>query len=602
MLSQIKEFYALLTREQRQKLLRLQVLVVLMSFAEIAGVVAIGPFMALVGDMSRLEGGGAIAQFYRLSGLDDPSAFLFWLGVGVLIILTAAAITSMFTVWRLSMYGARVGAELSNRLFHHYMHQSWLFHAGGSSSQLTNQVIQECQRVTSGIINPLMQMNAKLVMALLMAIAIFVYNPLVALIGLVVFALAYIILYRTVRRLLVRNGKMVTQAQRRRFKLMGEGFGGIKDALVLGRQDVFTRRFAEASRDFAYAQGTNAAMSQVPRYAMELMAFGSVIFLILYLLAAHHGDLGTILPVLSVYALAGFKMLPAFQQVYTSVSQIRGSLAAFEALREDLRASALPGKTRDPERHETSDERWVPNTSIRFDNVQFTYPDKNEPALRNLNVEIPVNKVVGLVGASGSGKSTAIDLLLGLIEPQIGRLLIDGEPITAEGRRAWQNSLGFVPQSIFLTDSSIRENIGFGLPPEAIDGQRVMRAASMAHLDELLAELPLGLDTLVGERGVQLSGGQRQRIGIARALYHDADVLILDEATSALDGITEKLIMDAIHDFSGKKTIIMIAHRLATVKKCDTIYLMADGRVTDCGSFEELSEKNIIFRRMANHA
>tara|TARA_R110001606_G_C15403445_1_gene653637 strand:+ start:1634 stop:3442 length:1809 start_codon:yes stop_codon:yes gene_type:complete len=602
MLGQLKELYDLLTKDQRKKLLRLQVLVVLMSFAEIAGVVAIGPFMALVGDMNQLQGDGAIAQLYRLSGISEPRAFLFWLGVGVLIVLTLSAFVSMFTIWRLSMYGARVGAELSSRLFHHYMHQPWLFHSAGSSSQLTNQIAQECQRVTGAIINPLMQMNAKLVMALLMAVVIFVYNPLVALIGLAMFAAAYLMLYRTVRRRLVQNGKRITQAQRWRFKLMGEGFGGIKDALLLGRQNVFTQRFSAASTDLADAQGTTQAMSQVPRYAMELVAFGSVIFLILYLLAAHHGDLGTILPVLSVYALAGFKLLPAFQQVYTSISQIRGNLAAFEALREDLRASAIVDAKGRSGQSEENRNHWVPKESIRLKDVIFTYPDKAEPAIKSLDIEIPVNKVIGLVGASGSGKSTTIDLLLGLIEPLHGELLIDGDPVTPERRRAWQNSLGFVPQSIFLADSSIRENIGFGLPPQSIDEERVRRAAAMAHLDELLAELPGGLNTRVGERGVQLSGGQRQRIGIARALYHDADVLVLDEATSALDGITEKLIMDAIHDFSGKKTIIMIAHRLATVKQCDTIFLLADGEVIDQGSYDELSKRNITFRRMAEHA
>jgi len=600
MFTQLKELYSLLTNEQRKKLRRLQFLVVLMAFAELGSVLSIGPFMALVGDMSQLQGDGIVGDIYRMSGLEDPRTFLFWTGIGVLVALTIAALISMFTIWRLSMYGARVGAELSSRLYSHYMHQPWLFHASGSSSQLTNQIAQECGRITGGIINPLMQMNARIVMAALMAVAIFIFNPAVAITGLVIFAVAYMAMYRIVRQRLIRNGGTITSAQRMRFKLMGEGFGGIKDALLLGRQQVFTDRFDQASIRFADAQGKNQVMSQVPRFVMELVAFGSVIFLILYLLAAHDGNLGTILPLLSVYALAGFKLLPAFQQIYSSISGIRGNLTAFEGLRDDLRASATATLQLAP--NENSGEHLTPRESIELKNVQFTYPGKAEPALRDLTINIGVNQVIGLVGASGSGKSTAIDILLGLIRPENGELLIDGKPITKQQLRAWQNSLGFVPQSIFLADSSIRENIGFGLPPELVDEEKVQRAATMAHLDELLAELPEGLNTRVGERGVQLSGGQRQRIGIARALYHDADVLILDEATSALDGITEKLIMDAIHDFSGKKTIIMIAHRLATVKKCDSIYLLANGQVTDQGAYSELCQRNDVFKRMADHA
>lgn len=598
MFSQLKELYSLLSSEQRKKLFRLQILVVLMSFAEIAGVISIGPFMALVGDISQLQGEGRLAEIYRATGLENPRGFLFWVGIGVFVVLTVAACISMFTIWRLSMYGARVGAELGNRLFGHYMHQPWLFHASGSSSELTNRIAQELARITGNIINPLMQMNAKLVMALFMTLAIFLYNPWVAVSGFLLFSCAYIFLYKTVRHRLVRNGRHISEAQQMRFKLMGEGFGGIKDALLLGRQEVFTDRFQAECEKFATAQGETQALSQVPRYAMELIAFSGVIFLVLYLLSAHEGNLGEILPVLSVYALAGFKLMPAFQQVYTGMSQIRGNLAAFDAVRDDLRASSLTVATSSV----LSDRRLAPQREIRFDSVAFRYPGKEEQAVQNLDITIPANRVIGLVGASGSGKSTTIDLLLGLMAPQEGGLFIDGQRLTEKNVRAWQNSLGFVPQSIFLADSSIRENIAFGLPPEAVDQEKVNRAASLAHLDELLAELPQGLETRVGERGVQLSGGQRQRIGIARALYHDADVLVLDEATSALDGITEKLIMDAIHDFSGEKTIIMIAHRLATVRQCDSIYLLEQGRVIDQGTYGELASRNRIFQRMAQHA
>ncbi|SFU33747.1 ABC transporter ATP-binding protein [Halomonas korlensis] len=598
LLSSVKQLYRLLTGEQRRRLLRLQFLVVIMAFAELASIAAIGPFMAVVGDMSRLEGDGLLGDFYRWYGADDPTTFLFWIGLGVLGVLALAAMISIFITWRLSLYSQQVGAELSTRLFKHYMQQDWLYHASGSSSELTSKIAQECRRISDNVLTPLMQMNAKMVMALVITIAIFLFNPWVALSGVVVFGTVYWGLYRTVRRKLSSNGNVVSATNSLRFKLMNEGFGGIKDTLLLARQDEFNRRFEKTSRQLGRAKGTTKALSQAPRYLMELVAFGAVIMLVLYLLVSHQGNLGTILPILSVYAMAGFKLLPAFQQIYSSLAMVRGNIASFNSLQGDLAAS-----------QETTDDKpvqqtgkWVPQQVIRLDNVTFCYPGKEEAALENLNMTIPVNGTIGLVGASGSGKSTAIDVLLGLIEPNQGQLTLDGQPVTAERRRAWQNTVGFVPQSIFLADASIRENIAFGLPPEHIDAVKVQRAAQMAHLDDLLERLPEGLETRVGERGIQLSGGQRQRIGIARALYDNAEVLVLDEATSALDGITERLVMDAIHDFSGKKTIIMIAHRLATVKACGCIYLMEEGHVIDSGTYDELVQRNETFKKMAEHA
>lgn len=596
MYNRLKTLFNLLTANQRKRLIRLQILVVLMAFAELTSVVAIGPFMALVGDLGQLQGEGRLAQLYQYSGLTAPSDFIFWTGVTVLVILALAAMFSMYTTWRLSLYAQQVGAELSARLYRYYMSQPWLFHAGGSSSQLTNKVAQETNRVTQTIIQPAMQVIAKSVLAILMATVIFIYNPLVALAGLAIFAFAYIILYRTVRKKLSQNGINITNANRQRFTLMNEGFGGIKDTLLLGRQTDFNQRYQNASERFGYAQGVTKGLSQAPRYAMELVAFGSVIFLVLYLVKTHDGNLGQILPILSVYALAGFKLLPAFQQIYTGVAQIRGNLSAFDNLETDLIASQYVAEA-SPTRG-----KLQPEHQVRLDNVTFQYPGKEEPALHSLSLELPVNQVIGLVGASGSGKSTAIDILLGLIEPSQGNLQVDGKPITAENVRAWQNNIGFVPQSIFLSDATIRENIAFGLPVDEIDEQKVLKAAKMAHLEELLEQLPSGLDTRVGERGVQLSGGQRQRIGIARALYDDADVLVLDEATSALDGITEKLVMDAIHDFAGNKTIIMIAHRLSTVQQCDCIYMLANGEVLDAGTYDELLSRNASFQKMAHHS
>lgn len=598
MFHRLKKLYKLLTDNQRKKLMHLQILVVLMAFAEVAGIVAIAPFMALVGDMGKLQGEGTLAQLYQATGFADPQQFLFWLGIAVLIALTIASGVSMYTTWRLSLYASKIGAEVSTRLYKYYMFQPWLFHTSGSSSRLTNRIAQESGRITNQVIHPLMLMNAKAMMALVMIIALLILNPAVAVVGLMVFGSAYFLLFKTVRERLSRNGNIITKANQERFKLMNEGFGGIKDTLLLGRQAIFNQRFEKASQQFGHSQGVTRALSQAPRYLMQLIAFGAVIFLVLYLLAAYEGDLGQILPLLSIYALAGFKLLPAFQQIYSSLAQVKGNIASFDSLEKDLNSSVkfineFTGMLSD---------KLTPKELIELDGIHLTYPGKSSKALNGISLKIPVRQTIGLVGPSGSGKSSAVDVLLGLIEPEAGVLKIDGQEIKGDRLRAWQNNIGYVPQAIFLVDGSIRENIAFGLTPEEVDEAGVLKAATLAQLDELLEGLPDGVNTRVGERGVQLSGGQRQRIGIARALYEDPEVLILDEATSALDGITEKNVMDAVYEFLDNKTIIIIAHRLATVKRCNKVYLLADGGILDSGNYSELVLRNDLFKRMANHA
>lgn len=594
----IKQLFSLLSEQQRKQFFLLQIMVVIMAFAELLGIASIAPFMALVGDISIIEKSGLVGDLYRASGLTEPTDFLFYTGLGVLITLTFSTIISMFTIWKLALYGATIGTQIADRLYAHYLQQNWQFHASGSSSQLTKQVSTEAMRITGGIIQPLMQMNAKIVLALLISISIVVYNPIIAIIGLTIFSLAYFLLYKIVRKKLVDNGRQLSQVSTVRFRLMNEGFGGIKDVLLLNRSQDFINRFQSSGRIYARAQGLNTAISQVPRYFMELIAFGTMVGLVLLLIKLHRGNLGEVLPVLAVYALAAFKLLPALQQIYSSIAQIKGSLAAFEAVKIDLEHSLIK---------KSLTEQIVPphihlKKNIVLSEVSFTYPNKLKPAVDGVSMTIPLNSVIGLVGSSGSGKSTLIDLLLGLLTPQSGHLYMDDICITSENKRAWQDTLGFVPQSIFLSEGTIAENIAFGLPATDIDIKQIHKALELANLTELVEQLPNGINTKVGERGVQLSGGQRQRIGIARALYHEADVLIFDEATSALDGITEKIIMDAIHDFSGEKTIIMIAHRLKTVQKCDIIYLMDHGKIIDSGTYEQLVNTNPKFKKMAEHA
>lgn len=599
MLRVIKELFSLLSEKQRKHFYILQFLVILMAFTELLGIASIAPFMALVGDISLLQQEGVYSKLYQFSGINSPVDFVFAAGCLVLLMLTISTIVSMLTTWRLAVYGASVGTELADRLYSYYMQQSWLFHASGSSAQLTKQVSTEANRISNGIIQPLMNLNAKLVLALFISISIFIYNPIIALAGISAFVLAYMIMYKLVRKSLIFNGRRLSAASTHRFRLMNEGFGGIKDVLLLDRRYDFINKFTEHGGLQARAVGTNNTISMVPRFFVELLAFGAMISLVLVLIKSYDGNLGQVLPILAIYALACFKLLPALQQIYSSITQIKGNSAAFEAVKQDLKQSEI---TQNELNAKTKFPKLKLEQQIRLDDISFAYPNKEKYALHNVSISIPVNHVIGIVGSSGSGKSTLIDIILGLLPPQSGEIYIDDTLVTKDNLRGWQNNLGFVPQSIFLSEGSIAENIAFGIPANEIDYDQVMKAISLAHLTELVEELPEGINTKVGERGVQLSGGQRQRIGIARALYNEADILIFDEATSALDGITEKIIMDAIHDFTGQKTIIMIAHRLKTVQKCDTIYLMEKGQVIDQGTYQELVDNNPKFREMAKHS
>ena len=598
MFNLIKQLFTLLTSNQRKHFYALQILVIVSSFVEILGVVSIIPFMALVGDMDQLQQDTIFSQIYQLSGITSEMYFVFLLGLGVLIMLFFSAIVSMFTTWKASMFASEIGAEISTRLFTHYLRQNWLFHTFGSSSKLTKNIATDASRVSGGILMPLMQMNARILFSIFMSLSIFIYDPIVGLIGFTIFAGAYFILFKMVRVRLQINGKTLSDVSGLRFRLINEGFGGIKDILLLGRDYDFVNRFKDTNQKLAYSLGTNQALSLVPRYFIELIAFSSIITLTLYLLASHDGNLGIILPIISVYALATFRLLPAFQQIYVSLAAIKGNMASFESIKQDLIESSKIQTTS----NNSYQTNLNPMRKISLEDVSFTYPSKEAPTLNQINISISANSVVGIVGESGSGKSTLINILLGLIEPQEGLLKIDDTEINDKNRRSWQNTIGFVAQNIFLSEGTIYENVAFGIPRDKINLEQVQTALELAHLTELIKSLEQGIHTKVGERGVQLSGGQRQRIGIARALYHEAQVLVFDEATSSLDGITEKMIIEAIHKFSGQKTIIMVAHRLKTVKKCDLIFFIDKGKLVDKGTFQELVDKNVHFKNLAKHA
>jgi ABC-type multidrug transport system fused ATPase/permease subunit len=395
------------------------------------------------------------------------------------------------------------------------------------------------------------------------------------------------------KNILSQKGFDRLQANKDRFVSVSEAFGAIKEIKVGRLEKVYVNRFSLPAQLYASHQSASTAISHLPRYFIEGIAFGGMVLLVLILMK--DGDLfANIVPVIALYAFAGYRVMPAIQQIYVAFTQLRISRAALDEIHKDLMSSQFYEK-------DVTEIEVMPLTrSIVLNNIHFNYPNSQQVALKNINLSIPAFKKVGFVGVTGSGKTTTVDLILGLLSPDKGTVSVDGNIISSKNKSCWQKNIGYVPQQIYLIDDSVSANIAFGSNSQKIDRIAVEQAAKTANLhDYVTKELPNNYNTILGERGIRLSGGQRQLIGIARALYHKPQVLILDEATSALDNITEQNIMNAINNLGKEVTIILIAHRLSTVKNCDIIFLLEKGELKDQGTYEELSKSSELFKKMS---
>lgn len=600
MLNIIKTLLDVLERNQIRKIWVLQILIIVMSILEVVGVLSIGQFMAIATDVNRIKTNKISSYLYELSGANNSIEFINIAGAISIVILGTGSLISMITSWRLMRTGETIGAEISARLFKYYMNQSWVYHSETNSSQLMKRLSFDCTRLTQNIIYPILQTNARLTLIALMGISIFLMSPIVTIISTLVFTISYTAIYAFVRKPLLKYSEDLSKLNFKKLKFITEGFSGIKDIIIHNKQDFFIKNYSEASTKSAIRQSNISIIGVVPRYAMEFIAFSLIIGLMMYLVGSKENS--DAIPLISIIALAGMKLLPAFQNIYTAQSQIRGSITSFNSIVEDLneiKKLEINHSGIDSSTHQEDEIKY--SSSILFKNVIFYYPNKQKPALNSISLEFPANKTTALVGSSGSGKSTTIDLLLGLLRQNEGNIFVDDTLLTEKNLKDWRRNIGYVPQSIYLLDTSIAGNIAFAIPENEVNEERLKKAAELAHLDEFVNKLPDKYNTTIGERGVQLSGGQRQRIGIARALYNDPSIIIFDEATSALDGITEKTIMNAIQELSGLKTVIMVAHRLSTVRNCDKIHMLEAGQLIDSGNYEELINKNEKFQRMAGN-
>ena len=459
--------------------------------------------------------------------------------------------------------------SISSRLMARYLAQPYEFFIHRNTAELSKTILAEVDMVMGNLIQPMSQVIVQGIMVLAMLGLVFAYNPLTALAIVAVVGSLYGLIYLLVRRRLKRIGSEMVEANRQRYQTCNEALQGIRDIKITHAEAAYQQRYQHASRTQARHMATNETLSQTPLYLVEATGYTGLILIALALLLKS-GDVAHVLPALGLYGFAAYRMLPAAQIMYRGFARLKFASATLDSLHRDM---SLPLPAAAP----ANQPPIVPRQEIRLSGIRYAYPSTpGKPVLDGFDLIIPVNTSVGIQGPSGAGKSTVMDILLGLLTPQAGPLSVDGQPITAQNLPAWQAAIGYVPQHIYIADTSVAANIAFGIPPDQIDMQAVQRAARAAQIhDFVINELPQGYDTPVGDRGIRLSGGQRQRIGVARALYRDPPVLFMDEATSALDGATEAAINEAIRALSGSKTIVVIAHREASLRACEQVFLIS---------------------------
>ena len=574
------------------------VMATMMAALEVLGVVSVMPFLSVLGNPEIVKSNDVLSSAYAYLDFPSVDSFLLVLGVFSFMFILVSAGFRMLTHYAMNRFIESRRHAIGTRLLETYLRQPYAFFLNRHSSDMAKSILSETDLVTNNTLRPAMDLVAYTVVLLSMIILVMLVDPKVAFIVIAILGGVYALIYLGVRGVLGRIGRNRLKANKERFTAAGEALGGIKSIKLLGRESVYRQLFRRPSARFARYQATSQTLSQVPNFLVEAVALGGIIALTLALLGtrggAADGQLGEILPLLGVYAFAGLRMKPAAQKIYSAFAKLRFGASALDSICEDLVQRSALAEIRAP-----VGEPLRPQKTIALQDVHYTYPNAKGQALTGINMEIPVSTSIGLVGSTGAGKTTMVDVLLGLLRPSQGHISVDGIPVTDDKLRAWQHALGYVPQDIFLTDSTVSENIALGVPRDQIDRDQVERCARMAQVhDFIVNEMPDGYDTMVGERGVRLSGGQRQRIGIARALYHDPQVLIFDEATSALDNLTEQAVMQAVRNLSHQKTIILIAHRLSTVRDCDCIYMLEKGRVAGSGSYAELSASNKQFQDM----
>ncbi|MDC0961103.1 ABC transporter ATP-binding protein [Candidatus Pelagibacter sp.] len=583
-----KKLLFLLSSNERKNAALLLLLILIMALLDMIGVASVLPFIAVLTNPSLIETNfilNSIFEFTKILGVENYQQFLFFLGITVLALLLTSLFFKAITIYAQVKFSENRHYSISKRLVESYLRQPYSWFINQNSSELGKTILSEVSNVVGNGIGQLLEVIAKGAVAIAIIVLLIIVNPKLALVVGFTISFAYGLIYYLLANYLKRIGEERLLHNELRFKHISEAFNAAKEVKVGGLEQSFTQRFSESAQIYAKTSTSADVIKQLPRFFLEGIVFGGIMIIILYIMA-QTGNFNTALPIVSLYVFAGYRLMPALQQIYASLTILKFVEPSLDKLYRDVK-KLKPFI-------ENQDQDVLPfNEAIVLKNIHYNYPNTTRTTLKDINLTIPAKSTVGFVGSTGCGKTTTMDIILGLLEAQKGTLEIDGKVITKKNSRSWQRSIGYVPQYIHLSDDTVESNIAFGIETKNINLESVKKASKIANLHEfVLEELPDKYQTIIGEDGIRLSGGQRQRIGIARALYHNPKVLILDEATSALDNETEEVVMEAISNLNKNMTIILIAHRLNTVKNCDIVFKLDKGQLINQGKFSEIINKS----------
>lgn len=561
----------------------------ILAVVEIAGIASIIPFMSIIIDPNNIHSNVYLLELYNYFSFNDDSEFAIYFGYVVIFVLIVSNGYGAFMAWVTHHYTNFLAYKLATRLLKKYITQNYVFFFNRNTSELLKNIFTEVDRIVGGVLIPLTSIFTKTITSLLILSTLIYVDLVVALVSILILGGSYLIIFKLIHIKLRTLGVKTTELSGLRYKIASESMLGIKSIILHNMERKFTKKFESASLEYFRNIAKSSVISSLPRYALETISFSGIILIALFV--SKGGNNHNTLAMLSLYALAGYKLLPALQGIYQSVTQIKYHEPAVDLLTHDF---SLASRDVDIQQKDV-----VFNKSIALDDVSYKYCGNESFTLSNTNLNIDINTSVGIVGSTGSGKSTLIDILTGLLTPTLGELKIDNKALDIHTSIEWYKHIGYVPQDIYIMDLSIASNIALGVDSDKIDYDQINNVLKQVDLYTFVNTLSDGYNEIIGEQGIKISGGQKQRIGIARALYHAPDVLVFDEATSSLDMVTESKIMNSIYKLSNDKTTIIIAHRISTIKKCDVIYVMDQGKIIDSGNFEYLVSNCKVFNELS---